>query len=423
MRCVHLGMMGVLMFVAGFAAMGQLALPPYQNPGSDTDFTVAADITVDLSRAVYADQDKEWDETPGAGNGVYDPRQWAVIFRFTDVNIDEGATVRFTNHPSRAPVIWLVEGDVTINGILNVSGQNGEGLDDVGPGGPGNEFTEPGPGGFRGGRGAVAGSTDGSPGLGLGGGGIYQGYAGGSFADGHVIYGNSGCFPLIGGSGGCGARHHYSPTSGGAGGGALLIAATGTISIGANGKILADGGSGYVNASGGSGGMIRLVADTLSGSGRVQAAGGGGNSKGHIGRIRIEVNTNNFSGPVFPLVYPDFVPSPLRLFRDAATPRLTPRLLGGRPIPEDPKASLGGLADVYILKPEKVILEVEAENVPPNMDVYARIARRDGHIRTSEVQEAKLVMTKSDGANSTWQGEIEVVQGMSAVQVHARFVD
>lgn len=85
--------------------------------------------------------------------------------------------------------------------------------------------------------------------------------------------------------------------SGGAGGGAILIACQNTITL--NGTVRANGGSGRYwgsnnYSSGGSGGGIRLVANTLSGTGIVQALAGGGYQSGGLGRIRIErvVNDN-----------------------------------------------------------------------------------------------------------------------------------
>lgn len=78
------------------------------------------------------------------------------------VNIPAGKTVAFKNHPSRAPVVWLVTGDVMVNGSLNLSGQNGVEVPFL---------AEPGPGGFRGGPGYYHSSVRSSGGLGPGGGG------------------------------------------------------------------------------------------------------------------------------------------------------------------------------------------------------------------------------------------------------------
>ena len=37
------------------------------------------------------------------------------------------ATVTFKNHPTYVPVVWLVQGNVSIAGTLRLSGQNGTG--------------------------------------------------------------------------------------------------------------------------------------------------------------------------------------------------------------------------------------------------------------------------------------------------------
>lgn len=85
-----------------------------------------------------------WDSNQGqAGEGIYDPEQWAVVFHYTDVTIPAGETLRFKNHPSGAPVVWLVSGSVTIEGEVFLNGENGTNSS--------YQPTEPGPGGFAGG--------------------------------------------------------------------------------------------------------------------------------------------------------------------------------------------------------------------------------------------------------------------------------
>lgn len=111
----------------------------------------------------------------------------------------------FVNHPSGAPVVWLASGSVTISGTIEVTGAAGTGA--VG------QLAEPGFGGFRGGRAWLSAASQGSGGLGPGG-GIYiesNSQAGnGSYATvgagprSGPVYGNSGLLPLIGGSGGAG---------------------------------------------------------------------------------------------------------------------------------------------------------------------------------------------------------------------------
>src|SRR5687767_14795514 len=115
-----------------------LAIP---SDGSDGVLDITASTKIDLSQAVTG----AWDANNGAnaGKGVYDASKWAVVFKYSSVNIRAGATVTFANHPSRAPVVWLVNGDVIIDGVINLNGENGKNE-------PGS-VAEPGPGGFRGG--------------------------------------------------------------------------------------------------------------------------------------------------------------------------------------------------------------------------------------------------------------------------------
>jgi len=245
--------------IVATAAYGQLDVG---SDGSDGALVVSANTEIDLSQAVTA----SWDTpSPTPGKGVYDPDKWAVVFKYASVTVNANTTVTFKNHPSRAPVVWLVAGDVTINGIVGLSGRQGHasGLS-IAP-------ADPGPGGFRGARG-IGGSSDGSGGYGPGGailpisggtagaGGSY-GTSGvpASWGDGGTpgpTYGSERSIPLIGGSGGAAGRAGDG-SGAGAGGGAILIAANGTITI--NGQLLADGGMSPWRSGGGSGGTIRLV--------------------------------------------------------------------------------------------------------------------------------------------------------------------
>jgi hypothetical protein len=72
---------------------------------------------IDLGQAAGA-----WD-APSAGKGIYDKDQWAVVFKYSQVAIPPGWQIGFCNHPSRAPVVRLVQGDVTIGGTLDLRGE------------------------------------------------------------------------------------------------------------------------------------------------------------------------------------------------------------------------------------------------------------------------------------------------------------
>ena len=77
--------------------------------GSDGALVVSANLTIDLSEAASG-PGIAWDTpSPVPGKGVYDPDQWAVVFKYSSVTINANRTVTFVNHPSNAPVVWLVE--------------------------------------------------------------------------------------------------------------------------------------------------------------------------------------------------------------------------------------------------------------------------------------------------------------------------
>lgn len=128
-------------------AFAQLTIP---SDGSDGTFSPAANVEIDISQAVTG----TWsdDNSANSGKGIYDATKWAIVFKYASVNIPEGVTVTFKNHASRAPVVWLVQGDVMIAGTVSVNGKPGvDGTESAVP-------VEPGPGGFRGGASGPAGN-------------------------------------------------------------------------------------------------------------------------------------------------------------------------------------------------------------------------------------------------------------------------
>ena len=412
--------------------------------GSDGAFAPTESLVVDLSLAATGD----WD-TPGDGNGVYDPAQWAVVFKYSSVDIPPGVTVTFNNHPSRAPVIWLVDGTVSIAGTVSLNGQTGHAGNAL------RTFAEPGPGGFRGGRGSDA-ATSGAGGMGPGAssygatlshassgagygtpgapggtewGGQTPGAAGGE-------YGNEGVYPLIGGSGAAGNANGSTGKGGGAGGGAILIATPGTIIL--NGQITANGGAGtgagYTGSAGGnrcsgggSGGGIRLIADEIRGNGMLRALGGPGGTagvsalggNGGLGRIRVEANSNDLvdlGNPAFSPGIPEEVP---RIFRDPATPTIESVSLAGQAVPEDPNADLSfPNTDVTLAEPGLATLIIETSHVPLDGEVRVRVVRRSGLDET-------YAATHTGGTfeASMWEAEVDIAGGYSTVQVHAVFPD
>lgn len=199
------------------------------------------------------------------------------VFHCTTITVNQGATLRFNKNPLNTPVVLLAQGDVTINGAIDVSGANNAGA----IGGVG------GPGGFDGGHGGFGPSAPASrggdgygPGRGLNANNQRAAAYAQAAASNARTYGNVLIFPLIGGSGAAGFDGNPG-YGGGGGGGAILIASNTRITV--NGTINAQGGS--APYGGGSGGAIRLVAPTGGGGGNLRADG---NSSGANGRVRID---------------------------------------------------------------------------------------------------------------------------------------
>jgi hypothetical protein len=284
------------------------------------------------------------------------------VFNFTTINIPTNITVKFTKNQTNTPVTMLATGNVTINGIIDVSGSPG--TDGVNSTNLAFTAGASGPGGFDGGNGATGlVSSTGGAGLGPGGGaGGLSGSAyggGGGFAAvgsggtaGGAMYGTASLLPLIGGSGGgAGWTQTFGRTSGagGGGGGALLIASSGTITL--QGGILRARGGNTSGApvpsafygGGGSGGAIRLVATAITGTGGTIDVAGGTQvfspaNPGAGGRVGIEAFTNtasiNFGTPA-PGAVTVALPSPAIL---PTPPTLTISSVAGVSAPASPGA-------------------------------------------------------------------------------------
>jgi len=245
------------------------------------------------------------------------------IYHYTSVNIPSGVTVTFTPNANNTPVVWLVQGDCVISGIIDISAN----LDSANPR---NIVQIGGPGGFMGGNGgsaATIGHGPGGGGIGSSNGRTFGGNASfatvgqtytnqvngieGSQGASGSIYGTSFIVPLIGGSGGGGNGLNY----GGGGGGAMMIAVSGKLTL--NNTIRANGSASWAAIIGeplpiggggaGSGGAVRLVASRIEGSGSVSAVGGSligayfnlyTVTSAGSGRIRLDTIDNAFNGSV-----------------------------------------------------------------------------------------------------------------------------
>ncbi len=408
---------------------------PYQNKGTDGVLAPTGEqYVVDLSLAATG----SWDAaTPDNDDGIYDPEKWAVVFKFSSINIPAGTTVTFKNHPSRAPVVWLVEGDVTIHGRVNLDGAPGD-LDVQRI-----VLSEPGPGGFRGGDYAISGvgpvsgfgpgGSFGNPGAG----GTAFGFSGaqgpsyGTYGKRGIgganvnipPYGNSRIMPLIGGSGN-GSDGNAPTAGGGAGGGAILVASSGNIDLGTDGRIHANGNGRNVGAgSPGTGGAVRLICHRLLGRGLVQAEG-----RFYSGHGRIRLETLETSGSVVAQPFTVVVPpdNPVRLWPDDNSPSVRLVSVGGIDAPPDPRAEIafglvqGSRPSDFVLSDSATTnrVTIETLNLATNAIVTLRVvsipAGRDIRIRAD--------LSEVDSENPSrmlWTKVVETPPGWHVFQVVA----
>ncbi len=399
--------------------------------GSDNALNLSANTVIDLGQAALGN----WDDNnaANAGKGIYDSNKWAVVFKYSSVTIGPNAVVTFKNHPSRAPVVWLVTGNVVVNGVLDLSGQGSVVV-------PYN--AEPGPGGFRGGSGFV--SVPAFAGSGFGMGGASQSFSwwdnapvprGASYGtpggEGIVPYGNPSLVPLIGGSGGSGSGDFHVSTanfrerSGGAGGGAILIAAQGTITVG--GIVKANGGDGKnptdgVGSGCGSGGGIRLVCAKLQGNGQIIALPGdpvgGVAASGGLGRIRIERfnNSNQLRVVPDPSVVDLTDGSAALLWPPVGAPSVRVVSVGGTNAPVDPRAGFATVgADVTLPLVSSTQVVVETENVEKASQVIVRCTPKfsASYFTTNASLQATI---STDPLVLRWAASVPVGSGYSAVQ-------
>lgn len=301
------------------------------------------------------------------------------VYKYTSVNIPSGVIVTFVPNGQNKPVIWLVQTDCIINGIVDISGQPST------AGGGGNG----GPGGFPGGNG---GSTA-SRGYGPGGGEAFLNQGGnasfgtvgdqkeGGGAPG-LAYGNSLLLPLFGGSGGGGSDQN----GGGGGGGAILIAASNAIELG--GSIRSNGGAtqGFQPGGGGSGGGVRLIAKELRGNGFVMAEGGrsvfsgnGGSTLGGMGRVRVDFLANNFGGKIYAPFTQGF--QPIILPGPAEGAQLHIISVGGIAVASNTSGIL--LSPDVILPGEQsnpIEVVVACANIPLNTPITVEVRPQSGNV-------------------------------------------
>ncbi len=396
------GAMALAVAMLGAFALADIDVP---SDGSDGDLVVGVNETrtIDLGLATTG----TWNQ-PGNGNGVYDPVKWAVVFKYNSVRIERGGVVRFLNHPSNPPVVWLVKQSVYSEGEITVDGGFPSGN---------RSFSVPGPGGFSGGRGTatlVPNSAGRGPGASPS--RIDQGAAYATSFGSSVAYGNEQILPLIGGSG----ASLNNGAGGNAGGGAILIAARQSITFSRSGA----GGEPGIRArslnafTGASGGAIRLVAETVSGTSASMYAcyEGNRNDSNLWGRIRIEA-VNNFSNwelrgkvSIVPLV------SAPQIWPSDTSPQTKILSIGGLTAPSDPRAQDGDTnADMTLNTDQPVIVRVQCTNVPiANWKVQLKLVVPEGD---AVLKECTLV--EGNDVVSFWEASFTLPPGVSVIQPRA----
>lgn len=369
---------------------------------SDGNYTWSGgNNTLDLRNAAVG----TWDGiSPVPGNGIYDPAKWVVVYKFNNFNIQFG-NLNFIEHPSRCPVIILVQGTVSVNSCniivpVNVGGFNGgipgaqglPGSAGLGPGGGGLSASSPSYGGAGGYATAGAGGVNPGP-----------------------IYGNPAIVPLIGGSG-AGARDYYAQY-GGNGGGAILIACKNQMTI-TNSSIFANGDIGN-SGSCGSGGAIKLMAQSLNlPSSGLSARGAQYDSNlGGAGRIRLEANSFGELGGSVPAASTATAGAVAKIFATNLTPKSAISKVGGISTPADPRGSFSFLPDVNLSAAGTQTVEVTCENIPVDgsWSVFVRGVPRNGDATT-------YTATYATGnlAWSTWTVSVPFTEGNQVLQVRAK---
>jgi hypothetical protein len=320
------------------------------------------------------------------------------ILNFTTMNIPSGVTVRISSNLANTPAYILVQGDAVIDGVIDLSGIDGESVGGSPAGGYSGGLPQTGSGGNGQGPGAGRGAVS----AGAAGNGASYGTIGtiGSRNTSTIIapvYGSTSLQPLLGGSGG-GASSNSGTTPGnrgGGGGGSVLLAASGTLTLA--GSIIANGGKGasYIpsvsssyGAGGGSGGGVRLIASTLAGSGNIDIAGGVRGSghttnigrdggTGGIGRARLEADVFNFSGSVKPNLVTTSAPLPVF---PSNLPSIRITSVGGASVPTNPIGENDVILPSSIVNP--VTVAFAATDVPLGSTIELTISPISGSSTT-----------------------------------------
>lgn len=239
------------------------------------------------------------------------------IYQYKSLDIDAGATLDVGSSAAGKPLVILVQGDVTIDGTIDLQGEGSAG--GAGVAGSAGGAGTAGVGLFGGGAGGgggesstgVANGNNGSNASGKTGGAGGTGAAGGDGGVGGA--GNSNLLTTallllksniwswaFGGGGGAGGgatvSTSFAGAAGGAGGGALIIIANGDVTIGAAGVINCSGNdgsngsnNGFAGGNGGGGGgggggtCLILHGGSFTNSGSIDVSGGAGGTGASVG--------------------------------------------------------------------------------------------------------------------------------------------
>lgn len=318
------------------------------------------------------------------------------ILHYKSFKILNNAAVGFVKNANNTPVYLLSQGDISIGGMIYVSG--GDSLGDRGPG-------LGGPGGFDGGRRGISTALPGDgqgPGGGRAGtdiasnrpdsagGGAFVNFIANGTTNMGAIYGNAALIPLVGGSGGGGTPGF----GGGGGGGAILIASNTRIDFGNNdGNHFIDATGGQWGTggayNGGSGGAVKLVAPIVTGEQRISVVCR--NGTGGSGRVRIDAA--NFSGAGFGSVSPAYSLSygnMLATGLEGTLPRLELVSIAGKVLPTD------GISNGFILLPN---------GSPTNQPVVVRTRNFGTKVPV------RIVVAPDNGTTQYFDSEVDNTSG------------
>jgi hypothetical protein len=377
------------------------------------------------------------------------------IFEFTNMNVVPAASPGYlymyaVGNPSNNPLTVLSQNAIRfapsvyffLDGLPGRS-QNGVSIGFSQPGGLS------GPGGARGADGGIGGSTpsNGNSGYGPAGGAGGQTAATTTAQTRGVGAGSSpasfSLTPLRGGSGGgggaglapnvtigttnCGTNLlGYGGAGGGGGGGGLLLAATNEIAIGTMIDLSGGGGgtNGYTSCrpdgGAGEGGSIRLVTRTLSGGGTINVSGGtapfGGTGNGAGGRVRIEANTNAYTGSIQGASSGSFTQFPA-----AAIPPDLPALhivsIGGVAVPATTTGDPSTPDISFPTAPTNpVTVALSASQVPLGTTVSLRVTPAIGAATTTTSTALTGTLT-----SSTASASVDIPPGPGAISASATF--